>query len=126
MQCAVRLPCAMLTGAAPPLVVFILAWHFASACTPPSLLSEIFPPLAAAGNCTAPSPQTQVMLDFHVCSWRSQPGLSTEDDSLAAHFDKLNEPAFSAALQVRGQALRARGKRRVETRLGRPWAHAQQ
>ena len=44
------------------------------------------------------------MLDFHVCSWRSQPGLSADDESLAAHFDKLNEPTFSAALQVQERA----------------------
>ena len=42
----------------------------------------------------------QVMLDFHVCSWTSQPGLSAENSSLARHFDSLNEPAFSATLQV--------------------------
>ena len=40
------------------------------------------------------------MLDFHVCSWKSVPHLSPDNDSLAAHFDALNEPAFSTALQV--------------------------
>ena len=43
----------------------------------------------------------QVMLDFHVCSWSSQPQLSNQDDSLARHFDALNEEAgFSATLQA--------------------------
>lgn len=40
------------------------------------------------------------MLDFHVCSWKSQPGLSPDDDTLAAHFDGLNEPVFTRTLQV--------------------------
>lgn len=40
------------------------------------------------------------MLDFHVCSWGEGSGLSAHDDSLARHFDGLNDPAFSAALQV--------------------------
>ena len=40
------------------------------------------------------------MLDFHVCSWGSQPQLSNQDDSLARHFDELNEPGFSATLQA--------------------------
>ena len=44
------------------------------------------------------------MLDFHVCSWKSVPHLSPDNDSLAAHFDALNEPAFSAALQVCGRS----------------------
>jgi hypothetical protein len=45
----------------------------------------------------------QVMLDFHVCSWASAPHLNAHDESLAAHFDALNEPAFSAALKVTGR-----------------------
>lgn len=43
---------------------------------------------------------SNVMLDFHVCSWGDS-GLSAHDESLAAHFDALNEPTFSAVLRVR-------------------------
>lgn len=43
------------------------------------------------------------MLDFHACHWTSTPGLSPEDESIAEHFDALNEPAFSAALRVRAR-----------------------
>ncbi|EFN56980.1 hypothetical protein CHLNCDRAFT_21755 [Chlorella variabilis] len=50
-----------------------------------------------------------VMLDFHVCSWASAPHLSPHNDSLALHFDALNEPAFSRALQE--QAAAAGGAR---------------
>lgn len=42
-------------------------------------------------------PISKVMIDFHACSWPAP--LSSHDGSLAAHFDKLNEPAFSRALQ---------------------------
>ncbi|KAL4854508.1 hypothetical protein ACK3TF_004685 [Chlorella vulgaris] len=57
-------------------------------------------------------PISKVMLDFHVCSWASAPHLNAHDESLAAHFDALNEPAFSAALkQVEEAAASAGGVR---------------
>lgn len=64
------------------------------------------------------------MLDFHVCSWASQPGLGPEGDALARHFDALNEPAFSGALQVRGRgthgpARMAQHAGRVQLRVSR-------
>lgn len=46
-------------------------------------------------------PIEKVMLDFHVCSWHSIPGLKASgDDSLARHFDHFNDAAgqYSAAL----------------------------
>ncbi len=50
------------------------------------------------------------MLDFHVCSWKSQPELSPDNDSLAVHFDALNEPVFTKTLQVgSGCGLAGRG-----------------
>jgi hypothetical protein len=48
-------------------------------------------------------PIEKVMLDFHVCSWTSVPGLQASgDDSLAAHFDALNDShgGFTATLQT--------------------------
>ncbi|KDD73913.1 hypothetical protein H632_c1736p0, partial [Helicosporidium sp. ATCC 50920] len=56
-------------------------------------------------------PIDQVMMDFFVCSWRSQPHLSAQDESIARHLDALNEPAFQAALaQVeRDEETLARG-----------------
>lgn len=51
-----------------------------------------------------------MMLDFHVCSWKSQPELSPDNDSLAVHFDALNEPVFTKTLQVgSGCGLAGRG-----------------
>ena len=44
------------------------------------------------------SPISKIMLDFHCCFWGSVPGLSTADDSLAAHFDSLNDPGFGAVM----------------------------
>eukprot|EP00887_Chlorella_sp_A99_P003452 scaffold7.g3452.t1 len=57
------------------------------------------------------APITKVMLDFHVCSWASAPGLSTHDDSLAAHFDALNDPAFGAMLAAIDAEEEATGAR---------------
>lgn len=53
-------------------------------------------------------------MDFHACSWASQPSLQLPnvEDSLARHFDALNEPAFSAALgAIEAQADAAGGAR---------------
>lgn len=56
------------------------------------------------------TPISKVMLDFHVCSWPEP--LNSHDDSLAAHFDAMNEPAFSEALQqVEAQTAAAGGVR---------------
>jgi len=63
----------------------ILSWYHASWDREPDILGA--------------TPIEKVMLDFHVCSWTSVPGLVTSDDSIARHFDELNEPHFSAALQ---------------------------
>lgn len=63
----------------------ILSWYHASWDREPDILGA--------------TPIEKVMLDFHVCSWTSVPGLVTTDDSIARHFDALNEPHFTAALQ---------------------------
>lgn len=55
------------------------------------------------------------MIDFHACSWPAP--LSSHDGSLAAHFDKLNEPAFSRALQA-GAGLPP-GQQQPQGRAGR-------
>ncbi|KAL4446687.1 hypothetical protein ABPG77_007931 [Micractinium sp. CCAP 211/92] len=55
-------------------------------------------------------PISKVMIDFHACSWPAP--LSSQDDSLAAHFDELNEPAFSQAVQeIEAETAAAGGKR---------------
>lgn len=50
-------------------------------------------------------------MDFHACSWASQPSLQPPDadDSLARHFDALNEPGFSATLAAIEAAAAAAG-----------------
>lgn len=83
-------------------VVIRLPAEFA---TPKTLISTtLVPP-----PCRPPLLPPQVMIDFHACSWPAP--LSSQDDSLAAHFDELNEPAFSQAVQV-GAEL-ARGRRQL-------------
>ena len=57
------------------------------------------------------SPPFQVMLDFHVCSWRSVPGLSAHDTTLAAHFDRMNDPSFDEALREIEAEEAATGRR---------------
>lgn len=44
-------------------------------------------------------PIEKIMMDFHACSWESKAGLrASGDDSLAKHFDEMNEPDFSNAI----------------------------
>lgn len=50
------------------------------------------------------------MMDFHACSWTSVPGLSASgDDSLARHFDSLNDQAFAGVLAALERAEAATG-----------------
>lgn len=49
------------------------------------------------------------MMDFALTSWGSQPELRPKGGSLARHFDALNEPAFSAALEAIEQQAAAAG-----------------
>lgn len=44
-------------------------------------------------------PIERVMMDFHACSWASEPTLQPSgDDSLAKYFDALNDPGFKTIL----------------------------
>lgn len=65
------------------------------------LLTASLPPLPAPCPSLSPFSLLQVMLDFHVCAWPAH--LGSADDSLARHFDALNEPAFTETLQACGR-----------------------
>jgi hypothetical protein len=54
------------------------------------------------------------MLDFHVCSWESAPGVSPYDNTLAEHWDSLNDPIFSRALEQIKQEREAAAAAGVE------------
>lgn len=58
-------------------------------------------------------PWRQVMTDFHACSWTSLPGLrGSGDDSLAQHFDSLNDPGFQQLLRQLERQEAATGEER--------------
>lgn len=75
----------------------LISWYHASWDREPDVLGA--------------TPIEKVMLDFHVCTWTSTPGLSTKDESIARHLDSLNEPAFSAALNAIEEETRVSGVR---------------
>lgn len=86
--------------AVPPVYVFpVLSWYHSSWDREPDVLGA--------------TPIERVMMDFHVCSFASEPHLEgCGHESVAEHLDLLNEPGFSralTALEAERAARRARG-----------------
>ncbi|KAL4546247.1 hypothetical protein Ndes2526B_g05335 [Nannochloris sp. 'desiccata'] len=44
-------------------------------------------------------PIERVMMDFHACTWTSEPTLDTSNNSIARYFDALNDPLFGQILE---------------------------